>query len=112
MPVDTPPSRVKNAWRTLANAARAEDWIIGHSGARAEGAFVRVCDALEREPGIENHESARVARIVVMDSGLTASRRPGMTVATLAVKSGQRPELRMRQRQHLEQLAHLLRCGE
>ena len=65
-PSDTPPSRVKNAWRMLGNAERDGAWIM----------------------------------------------RAGMAGEALRVKSRQRPELRIGDRQHLEQLAHLVRRGQ
>src|SRR4051812_26776428 len=63
MPSETPPSRVKNAWRMFCKVKREPAWIM----------------------------------------------LAGMTAWPSRVKSGQRPELGIGNRQRLEQIAHLIR---
>src|ERR1051325_1324718 len=99
MPSDTPPARVKKPWR-MPRELREGDWIMRWSF-RARR---------RRELGIRNHRPHEYCE--TGGYGFRPSlRSAGMTREGSQVKSRQALELRVGDRQHLEQRPHLVRPG-
>jgi hypothetical protein len=102
MPFDTPPSRVKKAWRMFGEGEGGA-WIIGSFRSPRSRR-----EAASPESMTTNAQSAPA----VVHGFRHSLRSAGMTGRTRTCQTRAATEPRIGDRQHLEQFAHLIRRGQ